>query len=295
MKSRDLTNGTFLIVIGALLLANSLGYMPRIPWGALLMWWPALVVIAGLQLLFPRGILSLLAPLVLILILILALQGTHPGSMGRLESVSINLGDRAHDQLVIGDIPIAQIDVTAKPAATTYALSGRVRGVALTTIDKPGTDTREIHLRPKSRRSFSDGISTIFFPPIDLALNPDSLWGFNLNVPVVRGTIDLSNLHWEQALIDSGVAIYTITATPSPETNQLLRITNGLGRVVLRLPNQANVRIETDQPAFLNNLERRGFHRSNSVYYAPNFDPDQPFLDIRLDGGITLVQLEDVL
>ena len=78
MKSENLVTGTILVLLGLAFLGRNLGILPGIPWSNLWRLWPVFLIVVGLQVLFPKGKLSVLAPTVLIIAVIIALFGLGP-------------------------------------------------------------------------------------------------------------------------------------------------------------------------------------------------------------------------
>lgn len=56
MKSGKLTTGTIILVVGVLLLGQTLGWFPAFSWANLIRLWPIILIALGLELIFPpRG------------------------------------------------------------------------------------------------------------------------------------------------------------------------------------------------------------------------------------------------
>lgn len=71
MSSR-LFSGTLLLLAGVLLLFANMGVIPPGFWHNLISLWPLLLIALGLGMIFRKGILALLSPLVLVLMVVLA-------------------------------------------------------------------------------------------------------------------------------------------------------------------------------------------------------------------------------
>lgn len=69
-KNPSFFGAFFLICIGVLLLLNNLGYLSWLIWSDLFRFWPVLLIIAGIQMIFPKNFISqFLASLIGVIIL----------------------------------------------------------------------------------------------------------------------------------------------------------------------------------------------------------------------------------
>ena len=78
MSWQRLINGLIIIIIGAILLANTNGYLPWSVWHTALNYWPLLIVGLGVQVAFSKWKIPGMA-LSIIIILILAAANPHQG------------------------------------------------------------------------------------------------------------------------------------------------------------------------------------------------------------------------
>ena len=186
MNSRHLTTGTFLVILGVLILGRNLGFIPSVPWFHFLHFWPVLLIAAGLQLLFPRGVLALLAPLVLILTTLAVLSGCTPADFapqwwGEYKPQRIQ-ADSAEStaRLNVKDIPMGTINLQfdeTLPGGTIQVVSHS----KLTTVSHErnlGGGNR-FTLQNVSNHRFPRALHTIVSQPLDISVGSHEYGSFH--------------------------------------------------------------------------------------------------------------------
>lgn len=296
MRSRHLTNGTFILLIGVYFLLRNLGIISSISWSSIFSLWPLLLIIIGIQIIFPRGLLSLLAPLLLIASFIILIFGpTLPfGIDGELIHGEFPFDDKIHTAtLVLDSVPVAELDLYANtdPLAPAISFSGNDSVIESWDFNRQ-TQSYIFAGADKTIPFFSLGQS-YQLDPFTLNLNPNIDWDFQLNITVAAGIIDLSSLTWKSLTIDSGVSHLTIKTGAALHNSAEIIFESGISKLTLQIPRNLAVRITPSEPEFLNRLTTDGLKKSGKRFITPNFgDSDTKTLDIVIKAGISHVNIE---
>ncbi len=296
MKSRLLTNGTVLIIIGVIFLLRNLGIPTVIPWVNLWQLWPMFLVVLGLQILFPRGVLSIIAPVVLVFTLVIAFLGAplFPWTTPDYMEASFPLQtDVSHGELRVQNVPVANISLQANTALHPPAV---LFGGERTLIGDWGATQRDTSgiYTVKGHRSLGGQFSTFngSRAQLDLSINPTLDWNFNFDIAVINGRLDLTDLLWSNLVLSSGIANLTIRLGTAFADGAEIHINSGISRVALEVSQDVGLRITTSTPSFLHNLERSGFDPLGDSYISPAYlADDPPKVHLIINSGISTISL----
>ncbi len=297
MKSHYLTHGTLLIVVGMLFLLHNLGISTSIPWRSLVQLWPLFLVILGLQILFPKGILAFLAPIVLVITLFIAYVGipTTPWSTSDYVKSTLPLQTNiSQGQLTIRGLPVANVSLEANPQLDAPAVWAGMESQFVGDWQQGQTNETGVY----SLSSRQDSVARFWAFnasgfPMNILLSPQLVWTMNLDIAVANGKIDLSNVAWRTLDISSGVSNLTLRLGNQSIHPARIHIKSGVGRVVLQVPHSMEIRITPSTPAFLHRLERDGLTKHQDSYVSPNYFADSgQKVDVVIDSGIATIVLE---
>lgn len=296
MRSRHLTNGVLILLVGVYFLLRNMGVISRISWSSIFSLWPLLLIIIGIQIIFPRGLLSLLSPLLLIGAFVLLVLGTplQSGLGGGLIHGEFPLDEQIKTAtLVLDNIPVAELKLYATAAhfAPAISFSGHDSVIESWYFNQQsqsyifnGTD--------KTTPFFSLGQS-YRLDPFTINLNSDLNWNFLFNIPVATGIIDLSSLSWQNLAIDSGVSHLTVITGTDLHNSAEIIFESGVGKLTLQIPRNLDVRVTPSEPEFLNRLNTTGLERSGKYFITPNFgETESKTLNIIIKTGISHITIE---
>lgn len=295
MRSRHLTNGTFLLLIGIYFLLRNLNIIEPLVWSDLINLWPLLLIILGVQLIFSRGILAILSPLLLIITFIFLVFSSsslqEPGEFitGNLPISSLS----ESPTLIIDQIPVAEIDLHASRdlQSTGLSFSGNSSIIKAWKFD-PENNSYLISGEEKTSSFFRIGRFKQLDPLI-LNLNPNLNWDFHINIPIATGKINLSNISWQNLTIESGIANLTITTGSQLHESTKIIFESGIGNLKLRIPQDLAVKIVPAEPQLLNRLNAPGFEKSGNDLITTNYNHSAlKTLDIIIETGISSISIE---
>jgi hypothetical protein len=279
-----------LIGLGALLLADNLGWLPAGLWPALAQLWPVLIILLGLDLLFGRR------------------------SAGRVSAVLVVGG-----LLVAGALTWAAVRASQLPPGDTQPLSqpalqaerldvrlrfdaGELHVAALGAADLalegaahngPGETVRQDYTVADAVGRLTLAQSTHpLIAPFLAARHASARWevGLNADLPLTLDvrtgaattTLDLSGLNLDALTLRAGVGQTDVTF---PARAARAAVTTGVGDTTLTLPAGMPARI-TVQSGLANVSVPARFSRADRVYTTPGFDPDGEFLELEVNAGL---------
>lgn len=281
------------IVTGLILLLNWFGVMSVTFWQ---LWrlWPLLIILIGLDLLLGRS--SLIGSLVVLAVTVAVVAGvvgllvTAPNALGTAVSRSSEgivepLGDAERAELAL-DLPAGTLRLRALED-TTSLVDGSLELAS-------GRDPRwEVDRSASIVRMRLDGgqgsMSWIWGgDEWDIGVSPQVGLSLTADVGAGKSEIDLTGLdvrHFE-AHIGAGD-----TRTTFPEVGDLnARITGGVGRIELQIPDTLAVRLEIDRG--LSSLDIAGrFKRDGDVYMTDDWGTNPNRIDVTLELGLGLLSV----
>ncbi len=291
MRSHYLTRGLVLVVIGVILLLYNFGVVTRIPWANLIQLWPLFLVAFGLQLLFSRGPLALLAPLLVVVTIAVAFLGFPPqlGSYSQDHVLTNFQRDEAvtHSEVRLQGLGIADVRLSALDTETDLVLDASVpEWLDARWTQDPRSSGPVYTLRSQSGgtrfwRSMSSS------RPLEMALSPHIVWDVSLQAGVANGRLNMQDVPWRSVEIEAGVVSMRIETTVLEQPARL-QVKSGVGQITLVVPRDQPARITTSgTPSFLNNISAQGLLEDNGGYATGDFARAANPLDIHIEGGIT--------
>lgn len=291
MRNHYLTRGLVLVVIGVILLLYNVGVITRIPWTNLMQLWPLFLVAFGLHLLFSRGVLAFLAPLLVVVTIAVAFLG-FPPQLGTVSRDYIRTNFQRYETatysgLRLQGLSVADVRLRPLPAESELTLDASVPGWLNARWTQESVDSEPVY----TLRGHSAG--TRFWPsvrssrPLELALSPDVLWDVSLQAGVANGRLNLEDIQWRSVSVEAGVVSLRIETTVLKQPSRI-QVQSGVGQVTLVIPQEQPARITTSgTPSFLNNVSAQGFVSDNGAYVTEGFADAPNPLDIAIEGGIT--------
>lgn len=312
MASR-LINGLVLVVLGAVLLMNTMGYLPWTVWDAAWSYWPVLLVGLGLQIALTRWRFPGLA-LAIVAILILGAMNpyTRSGSgrpwdwnrRGTPGLPSYRPTENAKEWSVPLKASVSRLELLLEaPSLDLEArgdsdLNSSRPGTVLSaqmSWDKiePETDAAETRggetLRATMRSRATEGVDGKQF--WQLALNPSLATSMSVSGGVTNLTLDMSSVFLESVNVASGISRLDLTLGLSGKETRI-NVTGGFGNVTLYVPEAAGVKITlTGVLALSNDFSKQGLTKSGGSWLTPDYENAATKVDLSMTcatGRVTL-------
>ena len=286
---------------GVYFLLINLGYIPPVSWAALARFWPVLLIVIGLDILFGRRSLAGgLASAFLALLLVggviwLLMQSPERfkaiewmGALNptqKMQKIDIPLEDVKEAELNLS-MGTGQQVVNVLPESSTSLLEGKVSyyGVLDYTVEGSG-DFRAVSLR--SRHSPMDWFS-IEWQQNDwrISLHPDVLYTINLDTGSGRNKVNLSDMQIKRIEVDSGSGKVDLTL---PAGDYLADLDVGSGETEIYLPADAAVQVRLNHGSgrFRTtgfNLVEGGDH-GDGIWETPSYASATQRIEMDIDQG----------
>ena len=105
----------------------------------------------------------------------------------------------------------------------------------------------------------------------------------------------LANANFERMEFEGGVGSYVLDFSGNLKENSECRISLGLGKLVVRIPRNLNVRIHSDE-SFLASfkIDRKEFVRKNDTYYNVDYDDSRPHMEMWIETGLGNLKVQTI-
>lgn len=308
MNSRKLIWGSFLIIIGLLLVINNFNLLPiSINWSKLGSMWPLILIILGLNSLSKNTnmnpwIFNGLAAIIISIFLYQVLEigenkrgfhfdwsdDMHIDSAG-LKSQDFNIpmdsgvtnaslsftGGAA--KFILSDTTDQLIDANAKTQKGEYVLEK----VRTDSTDKIRMKLNTNHIK------FNNGkVESL----VEVKLNNKPKWDFDFEIGAGAIDFDFSAYYVRNISLDAGAASVNMKLSDKAPVSEI-DIDAGASSVTLQVPKNARCRIKLD--AVLSSEELEGFTKKKDGYWeSDNFNGKGNLININVDAGMSSVTIE---
>lgn len=277
----------FLIIVGVVLLLQTLAVLPWGLWLTLWKFWPVLLVSIGLALLAGRR--APVATSVLVAALMagsvgwaVALQGvtsgtttsdiSHPRERAKRLEVSIQFGagTLVIEALPEGSASLVEGEFTGSRASESFTREG---DVARLTLSQEGGVTVGREVRWTLR----------FSRQVPLVLDVDS--------GASDIDLDLSALDVSEMNLDMGAASAEVVL-PGGTEYTLARIKAGAASVTITVPEGVAARIEVDGALVSTDIDTSRFPRLDGMYRSPDYDAAPRRVDLKIEAAASSVRVK---
>jgi hypothetical protein len=280
-----------LIVLGVVLLLNTLGVIDWNLWALLAQWWLLILIAIGLELLLNRrrGAAGLAVLVVgALVIAALALFGPTPQAASQTVSQALEEAERAEVHLTVG---VAALRISALED-NDVLIEGVIelrRDEALEQDFEVRDDTAVFRLESRGPRVSVPLFGRQEGMRWDLQLNRHVPLVLEVDTGVGEVDLDLSALNLERLSLDTGVGRAVVRL---PQVEQLLgEINTGVSETIVRIPQEAAARIHVSRG--LGGVTVRGdFEHQDDVYESPGYATAEYRLELRLSTGVGSVTVE---
>ncbi len=282
-----------LIGAGLVFLLNNLGIIGWNIWETLLRLWPIVLIAAGLDLLvgrrFPLG--SVLLALLLIVVLVLAVQGTLrlPATAGagvdRTETISHDLSGEERAAVDInfgtGTLNISALDEGSRQLIRGTADLGRSE--RLTNDFRVSNGVGYYTLRSQGSWSWGAEAFTDEGKSWDLGLNRDVQLDLEVDAGAGKSVLDLGALNLRRFNLDGGVGQVTVKLPVAGRYD--MTIDGGIGQVILMVPEGLAARVRVD--GGLGGVNVQGdFRKQGNEYITDDYNTAENRATLEVNGGI---------
>ncbi|MCL4395734.1 MAG: cell wall-active antibiotics response protein [Chloroflexi bacterium] len=284
-----------LITIGVLFLLANLGMLPYSFWEIAARFWPLVLILVGLEIIFgrrsPAGALVVILLWVALVggVLWLAAGGLLPSPTVTTESLSQPMGNITNASLDL-NAGIAATYVTALSSDSGDLMSGTFahsQGSRMVqTFDVVGDEGR-LSLAEQGADVFMFNLEESRW---DIGLNPRIPLALSVNGGVGRVILDLSGLKVTSLSINAGVGLMSVVA---PKTGMsTLSVDGGVGSVAVTIPAGVAARIQVSSGLGGIDVNAARFPRFGDVYQTADYASATNRIDISVDGGVGTIRIQ---
>ncbi len=264
MRRNQLMWGVVLLLVGVLMLANSMGI--RLPNGKSFMdlFWPLLLILIGGWVLF----------------------GVFFRGSAETENVSIDLQD-AREANVKLNHGAGEFRVHGG-AGMNEMLHASITGGVEQKVNRNG-DKLEIKMRPAH-----DFMSIPFIGPSnqldwDVALNANIPTALRMNLGANKSTIDLHDLNITDLKLETGASETQLTLPAKGRFNADLDL--GAASLTVIIPDGLSARIKASLGAADIKVDESRFPRGGGYYQSPDYNTATNAADITIDAGAASIKI----
>lgn len=286
MKNRHIGFGIFLLSIGVVLLLVNIGVISWSIFGTLLEFWPVILIVIGVNIIFRQNEIVRIATWLLFLAALIAYSYFNGGTYGLRNNNWVNNTNVIIEKSSVverGDLKIALGGTTLNLGSSSLKL-----------IDASVPDNDIVH-----RESYTNGGKTAllefkqdnnyFFrtgrEDCKFNINDDMVWDMDIDTGAVNGTLDMSNLKIGELDIDIGAADLKLIFGEKYKTTDV-NINAGASSFEIYLPKNAGARINIDGALNNTNLSDLGWNRDKGYYTSPNYNSAECKINIDVDMGV---------
>ncbi len=291
MKRTPSLIGPLLITFGVLLLLANLGYLPLSIWQIAAQYWPIILILIGVEILFGRR--SWLGSLVVLVLWIaivaglvwLAISGASLLPMGATISEQMNepLGDIKSATIDL-NVGASTVFVSALNEDTTNLMEGkfnRREGIKIVKTYNVNANVGNLILKEEGNPGSFVGASTSRW---DVALYPQIPLAVRVNSGVGNANLDLSKLNVTTLRVNGGVGSLNVT-TPQAGTTTM-KIDGGVGSVVVTIPPGVAAQIRVNSGLGGAHIDQSRFAKSDKIYQSADYASAANKIDIEVNGGV---------
>ncbi|MBI3742394.1 MAG: hypothetical protein HY257_11665, partial [Chloroflexi bacterium] len=294
-RRRGIIGPLILITIGVLLLLANLGYLPFSFWEIAARFWPLVLILIGLDIIFGRQ--SMLASLALIALWILLLAGIFWYALSQNVAAPTSApatGDAINEPL--GALKSATINLNLGISPVTInALSNDSNDLVNGTFShSPGLQITKTFTASDSEGKFilkeeGNVLAGNVQSKLDLSLTQKIPLQIKVNGGVGRATLDLANVNAPTVNYDAGVGALQITAPKNGVTT--MKVNGGVGAISITIPPGVAARIRVNIGVGGVNVDTARFSKAGEYYQSADFASAQNRLDLDASGGVGAITI----
>jgi len=315
-----LTFGMLVICTGLTLLMNTMGYLSWDVWGDIVSYWPVLLIIAGINIIFERSAawhITYITPLIVVGVFALVITGYNPDFTAKpssgeqasgkpfdvLKDRFANSKETYHSTyLISGYDPseVKKVDFEINGGAGEIRIADWDEGEAGEVLKIDAT-TQGFTPKIEEDRDgsllhvslFNDTKKNLFGNhghDYGIALSPNYVYNFEINTGAGELAIDLSKLETTGLQLNSGAATLELTLPTHGGKSCDIEINSGASELTINVPKGVEVKLEKNGIATVESkdlVEEDGVFRGEGEEGDPNL-----LVNIELNSAVSTIKLK---
>lgn len=280
--------GVFLLTVGIIWVLVSVGVISWSIFNALLVLWPLILVIIGVNIIFRNNeIIKAVAWLAFLAVVISYGYFFDNGSKITGEDIqagrSVTIERLAEVQK--GNLKIAFGGTRVSlDSETSKLLEAKIQDKGITQSEKPSGSEIFISFDKKNYNiiDFNSNLRTHYNA---FHLSSQVPWNIDVDTGAIDGNFDMSGLSVEKLSLDTGAANLTLTLGDK-FSNPAVDINAGASKIDINVPADAGVRVRMDGSLNSTNLDGPDWEKKNGTYYSKGYDEAAVKIDMDVDMGV---------
>ncbi len=286
MRSKHLGFGVFLLTIGIIWLLVNFRLIEGLSiLNSLIVLWPLILVVVGVNVIFKHNPVVKLVTWLLFLAVIISYGYFAETKYVENDKDNAVITEEISQETKHGEFNIAM-------GAEKIELDSKTRNLFDVNIARPvdssvsyrdGKETAAINFEKKSYSPFNfrGGKQLSSFH-----LNEDVTWDIKVDTGAVSGRLDMSDLEVEKFSLNMGFGNMDLDfGTYSGKT--LADINMGFSNVNAFIPKSSGVRVRMESGLTGSNLKALKWEKQGEYYISPNYDTAESKIDIELKAGLS--------
>lgn len=292
MNTGRVVQGLILVAIGTILLLNQQGIIDWSVWTYLIQFWPVLLIIWGIQLVFNKSKLSLSLSLLLIIgVLMLAFglwngYGYFSGNASVINLEKLPIEPDIEEAKLRLDYGGGRLNISSsrdrelilKYDYPTPKVNSRIKG-----------KVTEYRIDPEDN-SWPRFIPNRVGGEWELQLPKGVLWDVDMNVGAIKGDLDFSAIDLNSMELDAGAGDISLRLGDRG-LNTKIRVSAAATSIKVFVPETVNLQLSFEGALTDHNLDAAGLVKIGKYYvYTPNSQSSSN-LELEFSGAVSRVEL----
>lgn len=291
MNKEKIAPGLILIGIGLMFLLRNMGVIHWWTIGSLLRFWPLILVVVGINIIFRNHPLVTTITWVAFFAILLGFAIANPAQPPWNNVVHMN-----HFESTDLSVPMEPNLEEALLKLNTGAMKLKMEATdqeLFVVEDFPFTPELRLNDTNNGRnKEISLSTSSLnFIGPNDeyreslIKLNKNVVWSLEAKLGAAASEMDLREVPFERIDMEVGAGDFRLKLSQTDMDSQV-NINAGASQVVLELPRDINARITAENVLSQTSIDGRYWNQQGDVYTSRDFDTSKPMVDIDIKMGV---------
>ena len=310
MKANKIIKGLTFLLIGTILLANTLEILDWSVWSNLFKLWPLLVISLGLSLIFRGKSLSFMGPLIIFLGIIAGVGASYMGisfegemvrevktlsreiviEVEKVPETEVTLETKEYPEIEKASIGL-NLDVgkltLGESTPLLYECVSQYRYKEFEPFEKFSRTEKEanilIYHSPVIKRRISNNIRNHW----QLKLNNKIIYDLSVKTGAIDIDCNLSDFKVEKLYIESGASNINLVL---PQYNSKIIIDTGVSNIDIAVPKNVGATVNIDSGIAIKDLD--DFIKKNGTYISNNYNSSEFKVEIEIDCGVSNIDID---
>ncbi len=289
MKSnRGVGFGVFLLTVGIIWVLVSVGVISWSVFNALMVLWPLILVIIGVNIIFRNNEIIKAVAWVAFLAVVISYgyffdNGVRNPGQEMTAGRTVTVEKRAEVQK--GNLQIGFGGTRLSlDSNTSKLLEANIQDTGVTYKEETSGDENNISFNKKTYKvtNFNSNLKNHYNT---FHLSSEVPWDIDIDTGAVDGDFDMSELAVEKLSLDTGAANLSFTLG-SRYANPIIDVNAGASKIEVNVPSDAGVKVRMDGALNATNFDGPDWEKKNGVYYSKNYEAASVKIDMDVDMGV---------